>query len=149
MLVNIPTALEEKDALVHVRSEDDYIHTSWHLKDGKVIACEAVHDGGLSVAILLWDNIQEYKENIKEIPWIAVNTDLVEMCHDCGAGLLPEEVVYRAEDGVLCSECGSTFKIIRDDDPNQEYYLESNNPEDAALEAVERLGWTLAEERKQ
>jgi len=68
--VDIPLLLETKHAHRHVYTESGYIHVSWILDGGKVIAFEYIPDNYPCGGIVVYDSVEEYDANIADIHWI-------------------------------------------------------------------------------
>ena len=68
--VQIPGLLTNREGLLYCRNTEDAIHQSWQLADGKVIVFESIPINYPSNALIVYENIDEYIESIREVDWI-------------------------------------------------------------------------------
>jgi len=69
--INIPEVLEDKEALVISRwNDNNCVHVSWMLQNLTVISFEYLPLGYPSVSLSVWNSASEYMDTIKDIEWI-------------------------------------------------------------------------------
>lgn len=69
--VSIPGYQSEKDCLMHTVTDSGSSHVSWNTPEGVIIGYENIPDNYPSCALYTYENIDEYKESLKNIgSWI-------------------------------------------------------------------------------
>ncbi|GGA80132.1 hypothetical protein [Ornithinibacillus halotolerans] len=69
--VNLSKYMDEKTGLLTVREWDNSkIHQSWKINEGRIIVFESNLEDFPANALLLFEDIDEYIEAIKDVRWI-------------------------------------------------------------------------------
>lgn len=76
--ITMPKYMDEKVSLLHVRSYDNStLHQSWKTNDGRIIAFESNQEDYPANALIIFDDINEYVETIRNVEWMNDRTLIV------------------------------------------------------------------------
>lgn len=68
--VTLPIHQSEKDGLVYVRTESDYIHSSFITGEGKVIVYESIPGNVPETSLAVFDDQQQYLSAVEGVSWL-------------------------------------------------------------------------------
>lgn len=68
--LTLPIHQSERDGLIYVRSESDYIHASFASREGHILVFESIPGNSPSTSLGVFENKAEYLDSLKGISWV-------------------------------------------------------------------------------
>lgn len=64
---------DQKDALLYLITDEDFIHASWIQPNGTILVFEHIPSNYPALTYIIWPTKKEYVKSIKGVDWIREN----------------------------------------------------------------------------